>query len=58
MSRGQANQRSGLGRRELGGYGPAGAAIGAGEELSWDAENLKISNNPEARRFIGREEYR
>jgi len=34
------------------------AAYRAGEKLSWDAKNLKITNNPEAERFIRRDEYR
>ena len=34
------------------------AAYRAGVELSWDAKNLKITNNPEAERFIRRETYR
>ena len=34
------------------------AAFRAGEKLSWDAENLKITNNPQAERFIRREKYR
>ncbi len=33
-------------------------AYRAGEKLSWDAKNLKISNNPEAERFIRGEKYR
>jgi hypothetical protein len=34
------------------------AAYRAGEKLSWDAENLKITNNPQAECFIRRENYR
>ncbi len=34
------------------------AAYRAGEKLSWDSENLKITNNPQAERFIRRDEYR
>jgi len=34
------------------------AAFRAGEKLIWDAENLKITNNPAAERFIRRDVYR
>jgi len=34
------------------------AAYRAGEKLSWDAKNLKITNNAEAERFIRRDKYR
>jgi len=33
-------------------------AYRAGEKLSWDAKNLKITNNPQAERFIRRDKYR
>jgi hypothetical protein len=34
------------------------AAYRAGEKLSWDAKNLKITNNPKAECFIRRDIYR
>ena len=34
------------------------AAFRVGEKLTWDAENLKITNNPAAERFLRREVYR
>jgi len=34
------------------------AAFRAGEKLAWDAENLKITNNPAAERFIRHAVYR
>jgi len=34
------------------------AAYRASEKLSWDAKNLKITNNAEAERFIRRDKYR
>jgi hypothetical protein len=34
------------------------AAHRAGEKLSWDADNLTITNNPAAERLIRRETYR
>jgi len=33
-------------------------AYRAGEKISWDAKNLKITNNPQAERFIRRDKYR
>jgi hypothetical protein len=33
-------------------------AFRAGERLEWDAENLRITNNSQAQRFIRRETYR
>jgi len=33
-------------------------AYRAGEKISWGAKNLKITNNPQAERFIRREKYR
>jgi hypothetical protein len=34
------------------------AAYRAGEKLSWNAQDLKIANHPEAERFIRRDTYR
>ena len=33
-------------------------AFQMGEKLSWDAKNLTITSNPDAGRFIRREEHR